>query len=354
MRKIIVSIASLVAAGAGLVLAAGNPRASGTTAALESQVPEQAAPKSASATEPSKPAVQEASATPEQKAILAGMANFTDSFGRADVESIAKAFIDDATIIDPEANETRGKAAITDLYAAAFQETPGLKLESNVEEIRFLTPDVARVEGKSRLSSLKSDAAEFNRFSVLVVRQEGKWRIAEIREHGAPAADVKPYERLKELEWMVGDWVDESDINRSSSSVRWADNQSFLVRTFAIEVQGEKPTTGTMYIGWDPQSGQIKSWLFNSEGGHGEGLWTRTGEKEWIVKAQGVLRDGRPTSATQVHTIINKDSVKVSSIDRIIGGVVAPDIVDVIMVRKPPPPGGAATKPAAAAEVPKQ
>ena len=40
--------------------------------------------------------------------------------------------------------------------------------------------------------------------------------------------------------------------------------------------------------------------------------------------------------------MINKDSVKVSSIDRIIGGVVAPDIVDMVMVRKPPQPGGAA------------
>ena len=32
----------------------------------------------------------------------------------------------------------------------------------------------------------------------------------------------------------------------------------------------------------------------------------------------------------------------------IIGGVVAPDITDVIMVRKPPQPGGAAPKPGAA------
>ena len=108
-----------------------------------------------------------------------------------------------------------------------------------------------------------------------------------------------------------------------------------------------------MFIGWDPQSGQIKSWLFDSNGGHGEGLWTRTGDKEWVVKAQGVLRDGRPTSATQIHTIINKDSVKTSSIDRIIGGQVAPDIADVVMVRKPPQPGAATSKPGTAAATPK-
>ena len=90
-------------------------------------------------------------------------------------------------------------------------------------------------------------------------------------------------------------------------------------------------------------------------GGHGEGLWTRTGEKEWVVKAQGVLRDGRPTSATQIHTIINKDSVKTSSIDRIIGGQVAPDIVDVVMVRKAAGTGRGASgsQPATASPAPR-
>ena len=116
-------------------------------------------------------------------------------------------------------------------------------------------------------------------------------------------------------------------------------SRAILIRTYSIEIQGEKSSSGTMFIGWDPQSGQIKSWVFDSNGGHGEGLWTRTGENEWVVKAQGVLRDGRPNSATQIHTILNKDSVKTSSIDRIIGGEVAPDITDVVMVRKAPAPG---------------
>ena len=147
---------------------------------------------------------------------------------------------------------------------------------------------------------------------------------------------------------MIGEWVDESESVKSNSTVRWADNNSFLIRTYEVEVKGEKATSGTVFIGWDPQTGQIKSWLFDSNGGHGEGLWTRTGEKEWVVKAQGVLRDGRPTSATQIHVVLNNDACKVSSIDRIIGGEIAPDISDVVMVRKPPQPGGAAPQPASA------
>ena len=43
---------------------------------------------------------------------------------------------------------------------------------------------------------------------------------------------------------MVGDWVDESDNSRVQSSVRWADNQSYLIRTYKIEMQGEKGVVG--------------------------------------------------------------------------------------------------------------
>jgi uncharacterized protein (TIGR02246 family) len=285
-------------------------------------------------------------ATADEKAMLDGIAGFAKAYGAANAGAIADLFLDESMIVNPEGSAVRGKAAIAAMYDAAFKESPGLKLEATVEDIRFVTTDLARIEGKTRLSTSNGDASEFTGFSALLVRRDGNWRIAEMHEYAAPAADVTPYERLKELEWLVGEWVEEGDKAKSQSSVRWADNQSYLIRTYSIEPQGEKPSSGTMFIGWDPQSGQIKSWLFNSEGGHGEGLWNRTGDNEWVIKATGVLRDGRPTSATQIQTMVNKDTVKVSSIDRIIGGVVAPDITDVIMVRKPPQPSGGAPKPA--------
>ena len=227
------------------------------------------------------------------------------------------------------------------MYATSFRETPGLKLESETEPVRFLTPDVARVEGRSRVFSPTGNANEFTRFTALMVQSDGKWRLAELREQPAPLQDISPYERLQELEWMVGDWVDESDENKVVVNVRWADKQSYLIRTYSVEIRGEKAHSGTMFVGWDPLTEQIKSWVFDSEGGHGEGLWTRTSDNQWIVKASGVLRDGRPTSATHIHVVLNKDSVKTSSIDRIIGGQIAPDILDIVMVRKPPQPAAA-------------
>ena len=289
-------------------------------------------------TPPAQPA-RAAPADPKEIPVREVCKAFATAYSAANLESLTALFTDDASVVDTEGVDVRGKAAIAAMYGASLQDATGVKLEAEVFEVKFLTPDVARVEGRTRLASPSGDANEFTRFSALAVSKGGTWRIAEIRDYPSPGADVTPYERLKELEWMVGDWVDENENTKVSSSIKWADNQSHLVRTYSLHIKGDKATSGTMFIGWDPQSGQIKSWVFDSEGGHGEGHWTRSGDNQWVVKAQGVLRDGRPSSATQIHTILNKDSVKTSSIDRIVGGQIAPDIADVVMVRKPPRPG---------------
>jgi uncharacterized protein (TIGR02246 family) len=316
---------------------------------VSGQAPSQPAPAAANAVAEATTRVATAPApSAEEKPIRDLLGTFAKAYSTPDLNALAANFTNDANVVDSAGETTRGKAAVVEMYASSFEESPGLNLEPKVEEIRFLTPDVARIEGLTRLSTRTGDATEFTRFSSLAVKRDGKWLLAEIREYAAPVEDVSSYERLKELEWMVGDWVDESESVKAHSNVRWADNNSFLIRTYQVVVNGEKATSGTVFIGWDPQTGQIKSWLFDSNGGHGEGLWTRTDEREWVVMARGVLQDGRPTSATQIHVVLNKDSVKTSSIDRIVGGQTEPDIPDVVMVRRPPQPGGASSSAATA------
>jgi uncharacterized protein (TIGR02246 family) len=294
---------------------------------------------------PSDPQPRPAAEDPREKPVRDVLRAFAQAYNAADAKAIAGLFVEGASVVDPSGSETQGQTALGTMYATSLREAPGLKLESEAEQVRFLTSDLVRIEGHSRVFSPTGTANQFTRFSALMVQSDGKWRFAEIREHAAPLQDITPYERLQELEWMVGDWVDESDGNKVVVNIRWADKQSYLIRTYSVEMRGEKSHSGTMFIGWDPLTEQIKSWVFDSEGGHGEGLWTRTNENQWIVKASGVLRDGRPTSATHIHSILNKDAVKTSSIDRIIGGQIAPDILDVVMVRKPPQPQPTTTAP---------
>ena len=203
---------------------------------------------------------------------------------------------------------------------------------------------MAQAEGISRLVSPR-EATIANRFVALLARKGDAWKIAEIRDFPAPAASVTPYERLKELEWMVGEWVDESEDVQVNSTVRWGQGKAYLVRDYSVQIKGEPATSGLMIIAWDPQTQQIRSWIFNADGSRGDASWTCATNNQWVVKARGSTGDGQPTSATQVISLINKDAIRTSSADRIIGDEIASDLDDIIMVRKPRAPGAEVTSP---------
>lgn len=281
----------------------------------------------------------------EEQGVRAAFAGFLQAYSKGDAAAMAAQFTEDGVLIDSELNVIKGREAIARNYADIFAETDGkpVPATAQIDAISFLTPDVARVEGTFKLQPEEEGSAGYEgTFRALGVRQGGKWLIAEVRDDPVPVAVPESNEvYLKELEWMVGDWIDESAESKTASTVKWAENKNFLVRTYSISISGEPTVTGTQFIGYDPLSGSIKSWVFDSEGSHGEGYWTRSGDNQWVIRATGVLRDGTTNSATQVVTQMNRDSVKLNSIDRIVGGELIPDAPEVVMVRKPPQPSAA-------------
>lgn len=314
------------------------------TVALAQQAPAPAQAPAAAAAAPASPAEAE---------IRSRFDAFVQAFNDVKPEAVTAFFTDEGALIDGEGQVSRGKEAITEVYTAALSADPAPKLGAQVDTVRQLTADVAQIEGDAQITI--GDVPQLSRFTALLVRKDGQWRMAELRDEPIPAPlPESNYERLKEVEWMVGDWVDESQDSRISSSIRWALSKNFLVRNYSVEVNGEKAMSGVMWLGYDPRTDQLKSWVFDSRGGYGEAHWTRTGDNQWVLKANGVMRDGSPTSATQIINLVNKDVVQQSSIDRIVGGEVAPDIAPVTMVRKPPDPNAApaAGAPAAAPAAP--
>lgn len=273
-----------------------------------------------------------------EKAVRDTIAAYVTVYNKKDAAKLAEFFTNDGTLIDSENDAIRGREAIQDEFAEGFDERSTYTLDAKVDSVRMITSDVAQAEGTARLQSPK-EATIANQFVALLTRQNNAWKIAEIRDYPAPADVVAPYERLKELEWMVGDWVDESDDVQVTSTVRWGQGKAYLVRDYTVKIGREPATSGLMIVAWDPQTEQIKSWVFNADGGHGEGTWTRAADNQWVVKAHGSTGDGKPNSATQLISLVNKDAVRTSSTDRVIGGEIARDIEDVIMVRKPLAPG---------------
>ena len=90
--------------------------------------------------------------------------------------------------------------------------------------------------------------------------------------------------------------------------------------------------SGMQIIGWDPAAKQIRSWVFDSDGGFAEGRWTNK-DSRWYVTMAGTLPDGRKASSTNVLTYVDDDQFKWQSVNRTAGGSLLPNVDEVVVVR---------------------
>ena len=164
--------------------------------------------------------------------------------------------------------------------------------------------------------------------------KEGKWTIDAIGDISLPAAPSNA-NKMKELEWMVGQWVDEDENATIETTCSWTPNQAFLRRSFKIAIQNRVDLAGLQVIGWDADAEMFRSWIFDSAGAFGRDEWSKEGDR-WIVKSAGVLFGGQKSSAVRIITPIDDDSFTLEAVDREVDGELLPDIDKVTVVRQTP------------------
>jgi uncharacterized protein (TIGR02246 family) len=273
------------------------------------------------------------------KAIEALAAEFTRAFNQGDAQAVAALFTEEAEIAFEDKLATHGRKLIAEQFASVFKANPGDKIELITESLRFPGPDVAREVGRSRTFPAGGGGPDAARYTVLYVRRDGRWLHDSVLE--LPDNSLSPHDRLKDIEWLVGDWIDESHEGIVRTTCRWSQDKNFLLRDFTLQFRGEPVLSGVQRIGWDPLANQFRSWVFDTEGGFNEGRWARAGKNQWIIRAQGATADGRTVSATQVLTLVNRSMARWQSIDRTVGNEALPDLQEVVLVRTPPRPAAA-------------
>jgi len=314
----------------------------GLSAAARQSIAQTRAKETAKAERPEAPGGDEESAGLRQL-----LQNITKAYNQGDANALADLFQTDAVLIDTEGVEIKGREAILAHYKNAFADGAPVEISGTLKSTRFPTKEknIASVHGEFHLHDANGGTFANGRFGMLAAREKDAWKIAELRDHWIEHLQTSArIDHLRDLEWMVGDWLDESPDLRVVSNVRWGENHNFLIRTYTIHAIGQVPSSATQWIGWDPRTKQIKSWIFDSEGGFGEGFWTRTNDG-WIIKTNGTLPDGGSTSATIIIDAIAKNTVQVRSVDRIVDGEIHPDMQKMVMVRQPPAPGSARPAP---------
>jgi uncharacterized protein (TIGR02246 family) len=273
----------------------------------------------------------------DEKAIADLVAAFAKAFNDNDAAAAAATFADDALVVDERGERTEGRVAIRAQLTASFAGSPRSTIAIKVNSLRFLGPDTALEEGQTTITPAGVGAVpEITRFTVVYIKKNGQWLQSAVRDEHSH--DLSPHDRLKELEWLVGDWINESQDAVVNTSCKWSDDGNFLIRDFTMKTQGQPVLSGTQRIGWDAVKRQFKTWIFDSQGGFGDGYWTKDGDR-WLIKADGVRQDGQPASATNIVTRMGRDRIGWQSVDRTLGGAAIAGIDEFTLVRKPPAPG---------------
>lgn len=283
----------------------------------------------------------------DEQAIRAAAAAYQKAVEAGDMAAVASLWLADGDIIDAAGARIAAPVAAAAPGEGVAEPATGdgepAECRVSTTAIRFVGPDTAIEDGTLELVS-KTGAALGGRFSAVWVRQEGRWKLAAVRE----AAGELPAgaDALAELDWMVGDWAVVADPDSPAEpgspvievSAGWNEQRTFLNRELTITAAADEPPVRiTQRIGWDPLAKSIRSWMFGSDGSHGEAVWTRAG-RSWIAQARTVGPDGVQGSTVTTYTHDGQDRCNWRSVSTDIGGRQTP-AVDLVMVRKPQPQG---------------
>jgi uncharacterized protein (TIGR02246 family) len=257
------------------------------------------------------------------------------AFNAGDAAGLAAMFIDDGELVDENGTVTESRAEIAALFKRFFERFPKATLEMEVTDVREVGADMVIEEGVRRITTDQAAAAAQVRYVAVRTKQGDRWPLASYREFSDDPLPT-PAEMLSALDWIVGDWVDESPEGHTQISYRWSDDGNFLIGEYNLSVGGQPASKSVQRIGWDPVEGSLRSWTFDSDGGFSEGEWLGT-DDGWVVKSEATLPDGTIGSATVTIRPSDDDHFVVESTDRIVGGAEEPDF-KLTIARKPPQP----------------
>ena len=271
--------------------------------------------------------------SPEATAITSQVADYVKAYNAGDAKGLAQYFDDDAAYTDENGQLTEGRSDIQQLLTDTFAENKGATLDMQVSSVRPLGSDVFEEQGASTVTSPDGQKRSAG-YSAIYGKKDGKWLISRLIEF--PVADPTPGDQLSQLAWMVGTWKDRGGDYSVETKADWARGNNFITRNLKVSEGDDVILEGWQIIGWDPRQKRIRSWIFDSDGGYGQGIWTRDGNR-WLVKETRMSPDGNESSSEQTITYVDLDHCTYESANRTLNGDPQPNIakVDIDRVKTP-------------------
>ncbi len=278
-----------------------------------------------------------------ETAIKKTIQSYVDAFNRGDAEALAAHWTKDGDYITTTGEVLTGQEKLKAAFESFFKDNQGIKIEVVPLAVYAEGADKA-IEEEISTTTKEGEEPETTRYVTQYVKQNGDWKISRVKEI-VPMGTSPNHDKLEPLEWMIGDWVDEDQSGKLETTCYWSADGNFIVRAFSVSVGEVTTFGGKQIIGWDPAAKQIRSWVFDTNGGFGEATWEKR-EKSWYVNSALVLSTGEKASSINILTPVDENSFTWQATSREVGGTPLPETAKVTVVRKPAdsPPGDSNTK----------
>jgi uncharacterized protein (TIGR02246 family) len=277
---------------------------------------------------------QEVATEPDDTAsIKAAIQSYVAAFNSKDVDKLTSHWSPDGVYTSRNTGEeTVGREAMAEAFKKIFENENVPKLAVVTESIDFISPSVALERGVATVTHSESEIVE-TEYSVVYVKRDGAWLIDRVSEVEI-IVEESHTDELKELEWLIGDWMEEGEGFRVEFSCQWTNKQNFISRKYKVYGQDDEiESSGLQIIGWDAKAKSIKSWLFDSEGGVITGTWNKRSDG-WAVQSVGTLVDGSTGSFTSIFRPQDDGNFRWEKINRSVDGTILPNIEEILVERK--------------------
>ena len=257
--------------------------------------------------------------------------NYTKAFSSHDPEALLPYWDRDAVYVNP----TKEKfLAGHDMLAQEFKklfEDHADKLQISLKTILFPEPGKAVETGRFRITFSDGKPPMENAFRAIMINDGKNWLFQNVRQIPLESIESNA-SHLKELEWLVGNWIDSDEDVDIETKTSW-EYKNFLIQRFTMKLYDQEALAGQQIIGWDPFEKQIRSWIFDSDGGVGEGRWHKKGD-DWVVKMVYTLANGGKASSIQIYRKIDDHSYTWASEARDVNGEILPNISPIKIIKQ--------------------
>ena len=160
----------------------------------------------------------------DEAAIRANAAKYVESYNRRDSKTMASMWSPEAVYTDDSTGERRDRPRRDRQAARPYVRRRGrceAQGEYRLDRLRVAECGDRKRHGRGDVSESPTEKTEY---TAVHVKRDGKWLLDRVTETEIDEKPTEPppsnYEHLKELEWMIGSWIDQGRKCHDSNRLR--------------------------------------------------------------------------------------------------------------------------------------